>query len=171
MIVYVNRPIVADALVLALRSKGFRRVAAYTGQTNARDRRRVESGWRDSTETHIDVVVATSAFGLGIDQSDVRAVVHAALPEGASRLYQEIGRGGRDGNACASIVIPGAHDSEQARHLARRVYPKDVVLTRWNSMRGNAQSVSDGAGWWWFDLDDLHPRSPGRASWLHEAKP
>ncbi len=70
------------------------RAAAYHGTLPAKERRRVHEAFR---EDELDVVVATSAFGMGIDKPNVRFVVHEAVPESVDSYYQEIGRAGRDG--------------------------------------------------------------------------
>jgi hypothetical protein len=127
----------------------------------------VEKGWRDGPSTTIDVVVATSAFGLGSDQPDVRAVVHAALPETASRFYQEIGRGGRDGRATVSLLLDAPGDRREALHLARRTYPGQTVRTRWDSMFANRVTIEEPS-WSWLDLSDLHPALRGRAAFDSE---
>ncbi len=70
------------------------RAAAYHAGMKGADRREVEERFhRDD----VDVVVATSAFGMGIDKPDVRFVVHSAAPESLDSYYQHIGRAGRDG--------------------------------------------------------------------------
>ncbi|HXV91733.1 MAG TPA: RecQ family ATP-dependent DNA helicase, partial [Pseudonocardia sp.] len=72
----------------------------------------------------LDVVVATSAFGMGIDKPDVRFVVHTASPASLDAYYQEIGRGGRDGEPAAAELFHHATDVTLQRFLtARRPKP------------------------------------------------
>lgn len=161
-IVYVTNPSHADRLVGELKLAGFARVVAYSGTSNASERRIVERGWRgEAGRTEYDVVVATSAFGLGIDQRDVRAIVHAYTPETASRFYQEVGRGGRDGRACLSLLLTNQGDVGQCRRLALATYPRFVVRSRWDSMFQNRVSIS-GDRRVWVDLDDVRPELRAR---------
>jgi hypothetical protein len=157
-IIYVTNPRHADSLCATLRASGFGRVASYTGETNPNARTEVEEGWRDSgaRATRYDVVVATSAFGLGIDQADVRSVIHAYTPETASRFYQEVGRGGRDGRACLSILFSARRDIRQCRKLATAVYPGPMVRPRWDSMFLNRVAIANDERSW-IDLDDVRP--------------
>jgi ATP-dependent DNA helicase RecQ len=73
--------------------RGIRAIAYHAGQSAA-ERRESQEAFR---EGDADVVVATSAFGMGIDKRDVRFVVHAAVPDSLDSYYQEAGRAGRDG--------------------------------------------------------------------------
>ena len=93
-ILYVTRVVDAKAWRDRLEAEGFEHAELVHGETGANERDRILRGWRDGD---IDLVVATSAFGLGIDYRHVRAVVHACIPESLDRFYQEVGRGGRDG--------------------------------------------------------------------------
>ena len=82
---------------------GYRRIALFTGEIeDAAERRRIVHAW---SEDRLDIVVATSAFGLGIDKRDVRAVVHACIPESTARYYQEIGRASRDGHQGLALCV------------------------------------------------------------------
>jgi hypothetical protein len=67
----------------------------------------------------LDVVVATVAFGMGIDVAAVRAVVHYTLPKSLEAFYQESGRAGRDGAAATALVLVAAEDVALLRALAR----------------------------------------------------
>jgi ATP-dependent DNA helicase RecQ len=77
------------------------RAAPYHAGLPAAERRRTHEAFLDGT---LDVVVATSAFGMGIDKPNVRFVVHAAIPESVDAYYQEIGRAGRDGDAATATL-------------------------------------------------------------------
>ena len=83
----------------------------------------------------LDVVVASSAFGLGVDIPNVRAVVHACIPESLDRFYQEVGRGGRDGNASISLLVHSPSDVDVARGLAEPGdLGPDLGWKRWQAM-------------------------------------
>lgn len=82
-------------------------VTAYHGGLTAAQRAKVHDQFRDN---RFDVVVATSAFGMGIDKPNIRFVVHAAIPESVDSYYQEIGRSGRDGSPATAVLHYRAED-------------------------------------------------------------
>jgi ATP-dependent DNA helicase RecQ len=137
LIIYVATPIHAEELWRWLRDTvGFGRVAAYTGITIASERQSLMQAW---SENHIDIMIATSAFGVGIDKSDVRAVVHAMLPENLDRYYQDVGRGGRDGCQSVSVLLSCPEDLKIAKSLAsQRIIKVDKAWQRWEAMRRQA---------------------------------
>ena len=84
----------------------------------------------------LDIVVATSAFGLGMDIPDVRAVIHLCVPESVDRLYQEVGRSGRDGKASVSMVLWTDTDAEVAQGMAEaRLVGEEKAWKRWRGLR------------------------------------
>ena len=84
------------------------------------------------------VVVATIAFGMGIDRPDVRFVVHLDMPDSPEAYYQQIGRAGRDGDPADTLLLYGGQDIAQARHwLAQSAAPeaqKRVMRTKLEEM-------------------------------------
>lgn len=133
----------ADRWYATLRQMEFRRIACVTGKTDNARREEVIEGWRNDT---IDLVVATSAFGLGIDNPHLRTVIHACIPESLDRFYQEVGRGGRDGRASISLLIPAELDRKDADNLSKqRTITVERGFQRWQAMfrHRDAKRVSD----------------------------
>ena len=119
-------------------SLGFSRVGCFHGETPNHHRRQLLQRWRND---ELDVMVATSAFGLGVDKSDVRAVVHACFPENLHRFYQEVGRSGRDGASSISILMPCERDIEVAEGLSPKLLRPDTIQKRWEALFQGAESV------------------------------
>ncbi len=69
----------------------------------------------------IDIVVATIAFGMGIDKSNIRFIVHMMLPKTLENFYQEIGRAGRDGSRAETLLLFGLQDKVQQLHFIERL--------------------------------------------------
>ncbi|WP_439692891.1 RecQ family ATP-dependent DNA helicase [Curtobacterium sp. SP.BCo] len=92
-----------------------RRAKPYHAGLRARDREAVHHAFLDG---EIDVVVATSAFGMGIDKPDVRFVVHADVPESVDAYYQEVGRAGRDRDPALATLHYRAEDLGLRRFFA-----------------------------------------------------
>lgn len=112
--------------------QGFKRLGVMTGETPTEERSRLIEQWREKA---IDIVVATSAFGLGVDQQDVRSVIHVCIPETIDRFYQEVGRGGRDGKASISLTLYTKDDYAIALSLnSRSSITLERGLQRWESL-------------------------------------
>jgi len=105
-IVYCGTRAKTETLAQALREGGHNAVS-YHGGMDADDRRHVEH--RFNTEDGL-IVVATVAFGMGVDKPDIRWVAHADLPKSIEAYYQEIGRAGRDGAAAETLTLFGPDD-------------------------------------------------------------
>jgi ATP-dependent DNA helicase RecQ len=115
-----------------LREQGFSRIGLVDGASSDQDRAQVLKAWNAD---EIDIVVATSAFGLGVDKADVRAVLHATLPEDIDRFYQDVGRAGRDGHGSLSLLIWTARDEQVAERLASpKFISAERGLERWRAM-------------------------------------
>ncbi|GII52782.1 hypothetical protein Pth03_11710 [Planotetraspora thailandica] len=142
LILYVSRVEDAHNWEVRIKEEGFLRTASVTGDSSANERRERMEGWSGDgasgpLPTRYDVIVGTSAFGLGIDLADVKSVVHACLPETVDRYYQEVGRGGRDGSPSIAYMARTRRDSEIAKSLNNPVIIKGQAWPRWISMFNN----------------------------------
>ncbi|MBL8860341.1 MAG: DNA helicase RecQ [Planctomycetes bacterium] len=112
-IVYCLRRSDVEKLTADLSALGVR-CAAYHAGLSAAERTRTQTKFLSED---LDVVVATVAFGMGIDRSDVRFVVHASLPKGVEQYSQETGRAGRDGLPAECVMFYGGADFHGWKNL------------------------------------------------------
>jgi ATP-dependent DNA helicase RecQ len=96
------------------------RAAAYHAGLDAETRERVQTSFQ---KAELEVVVATIAFGMGIDKADIRTVIHAGLPATLEGYYQEIGRAGRDGGLSRTFLMHSYADQRTHDFFLNRDYP------------------------------------------------
>ena len=101
--------------------------AAYHAGLDQAVRERVQ---RSFLAGELEVVVATIAFGMGIDKADIRTVMHAALPGSVEAYSQEIGRAGRDGRPSRAILLHSYADRKMHESFFERDYPEAEALAR-----------------------------------------
>ena len=109
-----------EANDLALRLAAKLHAAAYHAGLDAATRERVQRHFQDGA---LDIVVATIAFGMGIDKANVRTIVHTALPGSVEAYYQEIGRAGRDTLPSRAILLHSFADRRIHESFFERDYP------------------------------------------------
>ncbi len=115
-IVYAMRRKDTESLAADLSKAGVR-AAAYHAGLNPKKRTKVQ---KDFLAERLDVVVATIAFGMGIDRPDVRFVIHASLPKGIEQYAQETGRAGRDGLPAECVMFYSGSDFHGWKSLMER---------------------------------------------------
>ncbi|MBN9616366.1 MAG: recombinase RecQ [Acidobacteriales bacterium 59-55] len=126
-----NRP----AIVYAPSRKAAEELASVLGGSAAAYHAGLEPSVRERVQRHflsgkLDIVVATIAFGMGIDKADVRTVVHTALPGSVEAYYQEIGRAGRDGKPSRTVLLHSYADRKMHDFFLERDYPATGELAR-----------------------------------------
>lgn len=141
MIIYTVTPAIAEHYYNTLRDYGYSRVEVFTGNTGYKERIRIIRGWEND---NIDIIVATSAFGMGVDKADVRTIVTTYIPESVSRYYQEVGRAGRDGYAALNYwLYCYDQDNKIIKSLTDTALLTEKRLSeRWESLYKSAKRVS-----------------------------
>ena len=119
-IVYVSTIKDCEAVTDHLDSLGFK-VARYHGRLGARERKRNQDRFMAGD---LQVIVATNAFGMGIDKADIRFVIHYNLPGTLESYYQEAGRAGRDGEPARCILFYQQEDRNTQIFFLNGRYPK-----------------------------------------------
>ena len=138
MIIYVNSPETAERTQAYLRELGLTNTRTFTGQTSPKDREELIRQWADQ---EFDLMIATCAFGVGVDKKDVRTVLHLYVPENPNKYYQEAGRGGRDGLPCLSVVLYAEEDIDTAFHRMEKVLTTEKLSGRWYSMLNSRKTI------------------------------
>jgi ATP-dependent DNA helicase RecQ len=123
-IVYVRSRATAGQLAQELARQGYA-AAPYHAGMGAADRRQVQAEWMAGK---VRIVVATTAFGMGIDKADVRLVVHWHLPPDLESYYQEAGRAGRDGKPAFCVLLYAETEAFALREQAAQRYPTLATL-------------------------------------------
>jgi ATP-dependent DNA helicase RecQ len=106
-------------------------------------RMKKQTAWKNS---EVKVIVATNAFGMGIDKSDVRFVVHLDLPESLEAYYQEAGRGGRDEKKAYAVLLFNNSDVFQLKNRFEQQYPSIEEIKQIYHHLGNYYQLAFGAG-------------------------
>lgn len=132
----------AEAYAAELKSAGMKVLVYHAGlQDNVREKN------QDSFMAgKLDAIVATNAFGMGVDKSDIRLVVHADMPRSPEAYYQEAGRGGRDGTPTRCVLLFNHGDVRLQEFLIDASYPSaDVLRSVWKLLRDRPQLGELGA--------------------------
>jgi ATP-dependent DNA helicase RecQ len=152
-ILYLTKVQDAKDWYTCCRNHDWKRVGLLHGESTVGERREAIRRWRAN---EIDLMVATAAFGLGMDKGDVRTVIHGCVPETIDRFYQEVGRGGRDGKASVAVMVYDQEDLRIASRMSSPVTISDELgLERWVAMFNDAANL--GNGQYDVDIDALRP--------------
>ena len=124
---------IADSL------KGDYKASAYHAGLDADERERVQARF---LEGRLDVIVATVAFGMGIDKPNIRTVIHAAIPASVEGYYQEIGRAGRDGKPSEAYLLHSYADRKTHEFFLEQDYPPAQRLIQLQALLPKTASIT-----------------------------
>ncbi len=126
-----------------VKKEGYVATYYHAGLSDAEKNER-QQRWQND---EIRIMVATNAFGMGIDKPDVRQVIHMDIPDSLEAYYQEAGRGGRDGQPATAFMLYNNHDIAKLRRRVSENYPeKDYIRQVYEHLCYYYQ-IADGFGY------------------------
>ncbi|MBN3555953.1 ATP-dependent DNA helicase RecQ [Fictibacillus nanhaiensis] len=124
-IIYTNTRMGAEALVKQFQDHEIEGVAFYHGGMNANERLLVQ---KQFLESQLNIIVCTNAFGMGINKSDIRFVIHFQTPSTIEGYLQEIGRAGRDSKSSVAVLLYHRADLEIPYHFIDQELPDLIQI-------------------------------------------
>lgn len=141
-IIYIRSRKISEELSRQLKLKNISSEYYHAG-LSIEERKNIENRWKENST---QIIVATNAFGMGIDKSDVRFVIHFGLPNSLEEYYQEAGRAGRDGKSSKAALFFNKNDIQSLQNLLHYRFPKRNIIREVYQAIGNNAQVAIGAG-------------------------
>jgi ATP-dependent DNA helicase RecQ len=150
----ILKKVPGSGVVYVLNRKETRDIAAFLQQNGisaghyhaglpSEQRAEMQDAW---IKGQLRIIVATNAFGMGIDKPDVRSVIHLTLPDSLEAYFQEAGRGGRDGNKAYAILLYNQSDRERLERNFEISYPSFTEAKKVYRALGSYFQLAIGAG-------------------------
>ncbi|MBQ9254529.1 MAG: RecQ family ATP-dependent DNA helicase [Bacteroidales bacterium] len=142
-IVYCNKRVDTVMIAHHLEEDYGLNAEAYHAQLTPYERNNVQNLW---IKNEIQIIVATTAFGMGIDKADVGFVIHTSIPSSIERYYQEFGRAGRNKQKAFSVVLYNKDDLYSQKYITENIYPdKKIIKAVYNKVCSDAK-IATGCG-------------------------